>query len=91
MPPPDPVGPKVQVLERKTLTVDYAAEAWSDDATELVKKLLKVKGVAAAKVGEKCKLEITLDGVSALDEAELKKQIKEAGMNFVALAAAAKG
>ena len=80
----------MQLLERKALTVEYSADAWVDDATLLIKGLLKVKGISAAKIGEKGKLELTLNGVDALDEAELKKQIKAAGMKFISCTAPAK-
>jgi hypothetical protein len=85
--PERPVGPTKVVLPTKLLTVEYSDDAWTDDATELVKKLLKLEGIAGAKVGEKGKITLTLDASTEPDEAEIKKLIKEAGMTFKTLAA----
>jgi hypothetical protein len=74
------------VLPSKVMTVDYTGEKWTDDATELAKKLLKLKGVSGAKVGEKGKVTITQDGITEPDEAEIKRLVKEAGMTFKTLA-----
>ena len=76
---------KAQVLPTKILTVEYSEEAWTDDATELVKALLKLSGVSAAKVGEKGKITITEDGKTSPDLEEIKKLVKDAGMTFTTL------
>jgi len=81
--PRPPVGPtKAIELPRKLLTVEYTEQAWTDDATELAKKLLKLDGVAGAKVGEKGKITITQDGKAEPDLEEIKKLVKAAGMTF---------
>jgi hypothetical protein len=83
--PERPVGPTKVVLPTKLLTVEYSDDAWTDDATELVKKLLKLEGIAGAKVGEKGKITLTLEASTEPDEAEIKKLIRDAGMTFKTL------
>lgn len=73
------------VLPTKLVTVEYTGEKWTDDATELAKKLLKLKNVSGARVGEKGKLTLTLEAGTEVDEAEVKKLVKEAGMTFKTL------
>ncbi|MCB9936245.1 MAG: hypothetical protein H6840_11200 [Planctomycetes bacterium] len=86
MPRPVPVGPKVQLLPQKVLTVEYSEEDWTDDATRLALKLLKIKGVDGARVGEKGLITLTMDGKTELDPKEVQKLVKEAGMKFKTLA-----
>jgi hypothetical protein len=85
MPPPPVRVTRPVLLPTKLLTVEYADEAWTDDATELVKKLLELDGIAGARVGEKGKITLTLEASAEPDEAQIKKLIKEAGMTFKAL------
>lgn len=76
----------MQLAEQKLLTIEYSEDEWTDDATQLALKLLKLKGVDAAKVGEKGRITLTLNAATPLDEKEVQKLVKEAGMKFKALA-----
>lgn len=79
------MGP-VEVKEKPSVLLKVTLEEgeWKKIATELSLKLLKLKGVSGATIGEKGNITLEHDGATP-DEAEVKKLVKEAGMKFLSM------
>ena len=80
------MGP-VEVKEKPTfvLKVELKEGDWKEVATPMAIKLLKLKGVTGATIGETGVIKLEHDGTGP-DEAEVKKLVKEAGMKFLSMA-----
>lgn len=78
--------PEVQAKPSVVLKVTLEEGEWKEVAKALSIKLLKLKGVACATIGEKGSITLQYTKV-APDEETIKKLVKEAGLKYVSMAA----
>lgn len=80
------MGPvEVEVKPSVVLKVTHEEGEWKDVAKALSLKLLKLKGVSAATIGEKGLITLQYSVVAPVEEV-VKELVKEAGMKFVSMA-----
>ena len=78
--------PEVQAKPSVVLKVTLEEGEWKEVAKVLSIKLLKLKGVTCATIGEKGTITLQYDK-TAPDEETVKKLVKEAGMKYVSMLA----
>ncbi|MBZ0136954.1 MAG: hypothetical protein K8I27_11330 [Planctomycetes bacterium] len=80
------MGPiEVEVKPSVVLKVALEEGDWKEVATALSLKLMKLKGVSGATIGEQGTITLTYKD-AAPDEEEVKKLVKNTGMKFLSLA-----
>jgi hypothetical protein len=80
------VGPAVAEKPLLILKVSLEEGDWKETATPLAEKLLKLKGVSKATIGEKGNITLEYNGTAPAEE-EVKKLVSTAGMKFISMAA----
>ena len=79
------MGPAIEARPSVVLKVTLDDGDWKEVAKTLSIKLLKLKGVSVATIGEKGTITLQYSG-AAPDAETVKKLVKEAGMNYVSMA-----